>query len=86
MVPVALVTGFGAFPGAARNPSETLIRVTPWPVVARRLGLEVVASMLPVTYADLPRCHGELVRRHRAAIALHVGLAEPVLRVLARGL
>ena len=86
MVPVALVTGFGAFPGAARNPSETLIRVTPWPIVGRRLGLEVVAAVLPVTYADLPRCHAELVRRHRPAIALHVGLAGPVLRVLRRRL
>lgn len=86
MAPVALVTGFGAFPGAARNPSETLIRVTPWPVIAQRLGLEVVAAVLPVTYVGLPRCHAELVRRHRPAIALYVGLAGQVLRVLRRRL
>ena len=75
MAPVALVTGFGAFPGAAQNPSETLIRVTPWPVIAQRLGLEIVTAVLPVTYSEMPRDHAELVRRHRPMVALHVGLA-----------
>lgn len=75
MTPIALVTGFGAFPGAARNPSATLIDGTPWPVVAGRLGLEIVTAVLPVSYAGLPRRHAELIRLHQPMVALHFGLA-----------
>lgn len=75
MSAVALVTGFGAFPGAASNPTERLIETTPWPVIERRLGLEIVTAVLPVTYADLPGCHADLVDRLRPSIALHFGLA-----------
>ncbi len=68
-----LVTGFGAFPGAPQNPTQVLVEALardPW---IRRLRAQVVARVLPVTYATIDGWGDELDRIAPDAI-LHFGV------------
>ncbi len=71
-----LVTGFGAFPGAPRNPSVAILA----DLGARRkrlarLGIDLRRATLPVVFAALEPALRELVERHRPDAILHLGLA-----------
>ena len=70
-----LVTGFGAFPGARRNPTAALVARLACRHGSRlaRLGIALRCELLPVVYADAPLW--EAVARHRPDAILHLGLA-----------
>lgn len=71
-----LVTGFGGFPGAARNPTERIVaelrRHAPR---LARLGVELRCAVLPVEYAGLQVRLDRLAEAHRPDVVLHFGLA-----------
>ena len=65
-----LVTGFGAFPGAPRNPSAEIVRrFARERDVFARLGIEVETRVLPVVFGAAP------VETSGFDAVLHVGLA-----------
>jgi pyroglutamyl-peptidase len=68
-----LVTGFGPFPGAPHNPTETLVR-TLGREPARR-GTRVVTHVFRTSYAAVDRELPALLRRHRPGALLMFGLA-----------
>ena len=73
---IILVTGFGAFPGAPRNPTETLVRrLERHRGRLARLGVDLRCVVLPVRYADLPDRLATLATRHRPDVILHFGVA-----------
>jgi len=70
-----LVTGFGRFPGAPANPTQALVAA-----LARRrrpalAGIELIAAVLPVTWAGAPAQLRELIAAHRPDAVLMFGLA-----------
>lgn len=72
--PTLLVTGFGAFPGVADNPSAKLVarlRERPPESGAARLAFAV----LPVTWRMLGEDLPDLHARHRPAAVVHFGVA-----------
>lgn len=69
-----LVTGFGAFPGAPRNPTEEIVDALAKAVSLRRSGTDLVFRVLPTQYAVLDTWHDELDAIRPDAI-LHFGLA-----------
>lgn len=72
--PRLLVTGFGAFPGAPRNPTQALVEQTRMGKVARLKGVDLVAQVLPVEYALLDTWPGVLDAARPDAV-VHFGLA-----------
>lgn len=71
-LPVVLVTGFGAFPGVDRNPTEVLVAAVDGAVVA---GHRVVGRVLPVEYRRGPETAIELARALDARLVLGTGVA-----------
>jgi pyroglutamyl-peptidase len=68
-----LITGFGAFPGVARNPTEQLVRA-----LSRRRsapGTRVVAHVFETSYAAVDRDLPQLIRRHKPSVILMFGVA-----------
>ena len=71
-----LVTGFGAFPGAPRNPSaEILRRLARQTGRLARLGIELRCVLIPVAYRDIEPTLARAVAVHRPDAILHLGLA-----------
>jgi pyroglutamyl-peptidase len=73
---VVLITGFGAFPNAPKNPTADLVRCLPayQPRLAR-LGIRLELQILPVVYAEVEARLAELVERTKPDAVLHFGLA-----------
>ena len=71
-----LVTGFGSFPGARQNPTETLIKL-----LARhkerlaRQGISLDLHVLPVAYKEIPKRLEALFQGRPPDAVLHFGLA-----------
>jgi pyroglutamyl-peptidase len=76
-MPVVLLTGFGAFPGAPSNPSADIIRLLGGAPTARlaRLGIRLERHVLPVVFASVPERLATLMEDLRPSAVLHVGLA-----------
>lgn len=72
-----LVTGFGAFPGAPRNPTQALVHRldTIHRRALARAGIDVRCSVLPVDYDEVGATIEALLQRHRPDIVVHLGLA-----------
>jgi pyroglutamyl-peptidase len=71
-----LVTGFGAFPGAAKNPTAALIdKLAAHKARLRRLDIKLELHVLPVVYADIGPKLQCLVDEIEPDIILHFGLA-----------
>jgi len=71
-----LVTGFGSFPGARKNPTKALVRALEKdrPRLAR-LGIQLALEILPVVYAEIAPKLQSLAKAHRPDAILHFGLA-----------
>ncbi len=79
-----LVTGFGAFPGMAHNPTLDLVRA----LDGRELnGVRFVAAELPVSYRRGPEVALASIQAHRADAVLGFGVAKRITepRVETRG-
>jgi pyroglutamyl-peptidase len=76
-MPVVLLTGFGAFPGAPSNPSAGIIRLLAGAPTARlaRLGIRLERHVLPVVFAAAPQRLAILIESLRPSAVLHIGLA-----------
>ncbi len=75
MTPRVLITGFGPFPGAPVNPTETLVRrleSEPGPLSGPA---HIRTAVLPVEYAAVPDLLAELGRHNSPDIAIHFGLS-----------
>lgn len=71
-----LVTGFGGFPGAAKNPTALLIkRLERHRSRLGRQGISLELAILPVAYADLPIKLAALHDNLKPNAILHFGLA-----------
>lgn len=71
-----LVTGFGAFPGAPRNPTAAIIEeLRRREGRFARLGVALRCEVMPVQFAGLGDRLDALVRRHRPDAILHLGVA-----------
>lgn len=72
-----LLTGFGRFPGAPANPSETIARKLDKfkRVDFRRSQIELTTAILPVVYGDVESVIENLLAEHKPDIVLHMGLA-----------
>ena len=71
-----LVTGFGAFPGSPRNPTERMVqRLQRHSSRLARLGVDLYCAVLPVCYAELQGSLASLSTRYRPDIVLHLGVA-----------
>ncbi len=71
-----LVTGFGAFPGASRNPSAAIVAALgKQEARLARLGVDLRRALLPVVFATLDAALRDAVERHRPDAILHLGLA-----------
>ena len=71
-LPVALLTGFDAFGGDSVNPSWLAVQALRGEVIA---GHEVVVAQLPTEFATSKVTLRELLRKHRPALVLCLGLA-----------
>lgn len=81
-----LITGFGPFPGAPRNPTQALVaRLTRlrFPVLAN---VALIGHVFPVSYSAVDRELPDLLTRHRPHALLMFGLAArtPHLRIETR--
>ena len=72
--PRLLVTGFGPFPGMARNPSEVIARRVAAGPRWRALGVDATSLVLPTTYAAIAEKLRPALEEPLAAILL-VGVA-----------
>ena len=71
-----LVTGFGAFPGSPRNPTEAIVaHLKRHRTRLARLGIVLESVTLPVVYATLQSRLETLVDTHRPDVILHFGVA-----------
>lgn len=72
-----LLTGFGSFPGAPANPSETIANnIGKFKSVALgRLGVGISTAILPVVYHEIETAIERLLARYEPDIVLHMGLA-----------
>lgn len=68
-----LVTGFGAFPGVADNPTESLMRWLDQHRPGRPRGLELVTAVLPVEWSAAPAVLDDLVTQVAPDAMLHFG-------------
>jgi pyroglutamyl-peptidase len=74
--PVILVTGFGAFPGAPRNPTELLMRdLAVLEGRLGRLGVTLERRVLPVVYNEIAPRLKSLIEETAPDMILHFGLA-----------
>lgn len=74
--PVILVTGFGAFPGAPRNPSELLMQdLATLEGRLERLGVTLERRVLPVVYEKIAPSLKNLIAETAPDMILHFGLA-----------
>jgi len=74
--PVILVTGFGAFPGAPRNPAGLLMRdLAALEGRLARLGVKLVRRVLPVIYDEIAPELKSLIAETAPDMILHFGLA-----------
>jgi len=71
-LPVALVTGFEPFEGATRNPSLEIARALDGDVIAKH---RVVGGVLPTEFAAALPALRALLRKHRPALVIALGLA-----------
>jgi len=62
MLATILVTGFGPFPGAPRNPTGALVRTLSR---HRRSGLRIVSHVFETSYAAVDRDLPALIKQHR---------------------
>ena len=71
-----LVTGFGAFPGAPRNPTQAIVaalgRHRPR---LQRLGVNLHVAVLPVRFAAIDEALADLAARHKPDVIMHLGVA-----------
>jgi pyroglutamyl-peptidase len=73
---VILVTGFGAFPGAPRNPTEVLMRdLATLEGRLARLGVTFERRVLPVVYDEIAPRLKSLIAETAPDMILHFGLA-----------
>ncbi len=72
---VVLLTGFGRFPGVARNASADLASELARRASLRHSHLRFIADVLPVDWREAPERLTELLNRHRPAVALHFGVS-----------
>ncbi len=72
---VVLLTGFGRFPGVARNASADLAAELARHASLRHSHLRFIADVLPVDWREAPVRLTELLNRHRPAVALHFGVS-----------
>jgi pyroglutamyl-peptidase len=71
-----LVTGFGSFPGARKNPTEALVRALGKDKARlARLGIKLEVEILPVVYAEILSRLEALTQTYRPDAILHLGLA-----------
>jgi pyroglutamyl-peptidase len=70
--PTILLTGFDAFGGDATNPSWLAVQALSGEVIE---GHSVVAAQLPTEFAASKAALSKLLRKHRPALVLCVGLA-----------
>ncbi len=73
MAPTILITGFGAFPGAPVNPTETLVGHLV--KAARQRGIRGIGHVFATRYATVDRELPALIARHRPDAILMFGLA-----------
>ena len=73
--PRLLVTGFGPFPGIARNPSAEIARRVAASPRWRRLGIEAQALILPTTYAALSEVLEPVLAGDAPDAVLMIGVA-----------
>ena len=71
--PRLLLTGFGPFPGAPRNPTADVVAQLSAPRHGERLGVEIVAHVFATTWTALDGLDDLLRRTHPDAV-LHLGL------------
>ena len=78
-----LVTGFGAFPGARRNPSAELAALLERDQARRlaRLGIDLSVGMLPVVFGEVAMALEGLAARDAPDAILHLGLASRAKRI-----
>jgi len=71
-----LLTGFGPFPGASKNPSDLLAKAMSErqisPLLAR---CELIGASLPTHWQNVRPALTSLLARHRPQIILHIGYA-----------
>jgi pyroglutamyl-peptidase len=72
--PIILVTGFGPFPGAPRNPSQTLVAALRHAAESER-DYDLHTSVLPTRYDAAREAVLRLHRRLKPDIALHFGFS-----------
>lgn len=71
--PVLLLTGFEPFGGAATNPSADIVRALEG---ARIAGHQIAGAVLPCVFGAARRELAHLLRRHRPAVVVCLGVAE----------
>ncbi|MBV9953803.1 MAG: pyroglutamyl-peptidase I [Pseudolabrys sp.] len=71
MPATVLVTGFGPFPGAPRNPTQPLVRTL---TRSRHPGARVIGHVFRTSYASVDRELPALLERHQPDILLMFGL------------
>jgi len=72
-LPRLLLTGFGPFPGAPRNPTAEVVTQLAEPGRGRRLGVEIVPHVFATTWAALDDL-AALIAATRPDLVLHLGL------------
>jgi pyroglutamyl-peptidase len=73
---VVLVTGFGAFPGAPKNPTQSLMKaLAPHEGRLARLGIRLERRVLPVVYGEIGPKLKALMAELAPDAVLHFGLA-----------
>ena len=72
-----LVTGFGAFPGAPSNPTESVLQRLRFFHQRRlaRLSIDLTTAVMPVRFAGVAARIAHLLDEHRPDIVIHLGLA-----------
>jgi pyroglutamyl-peptidase len=73
--PTILLTGFGHFPGVARNATAELIPELSEAARRQFPQQRIVSEILPVEWARAPGALAELLRDLDAVVALHFGVA-----------
>lgn len=73
--PRILITGFSAFPGARRNPSEVLVRGLDVATLSRRLGIGLATAILPTEYEAVSEMLPRLWKDLEPDAVIHFGLA-----------
>jgi pyroglutamyl-peptidase len=74
-MPTILITGFGPFSGAPRNPTGALVRSLARTRKPTGIRLKVVTHVFETSYAAVDRDLPALVKRHRPDALLMFGLA-----------